>query len=103
MNPEKYERSNQIKNVCRLYIVMSGHTMNGLPPGELAKALDTSPSNMTRMLAQLKHEGFVEEAHIPGRWRLGPKVVQIAIAYSNEIARAESRLAEVKNRYTREL
>lgn len=101
MTPEKYGTSDQLRRACRAIVLMAGHVVNGLAPGELAKALDTSPSNITRLLANLKQEGFVEKIEETGRWRLGPKVVQIGLAYMNDVGRAETRLAEVKNRYTR--
>ncbi|QDF95169.1 hypothetical protein CJ010_00685 [Azoarcus sp. DD4] len=100
MTPELYGKSEQVTRVCRLMVVLAGHTVNGLPPGELAKALDTTPSTMTRMLAQLKNEGFVEETKVGGRWRLGPKVLQITRAYEVDIARQEGELNQIKQRYS---
>lgn len=101
MTPEKYGTSDQLRRACRAIVVLAGHTVNGLAPGELAKAVDASPSNITRLLANLKQEGFVEKIEETGRWRLGPKVVQIALAFSQDLSRARSRLDEVSNRYTR--
>lgn len=101
MTPEKYGTSDQLRRTCRAIVVLAGHTVNGLAPGELAKAVDASPSNITRLLANLKQEGFVEKIEETGRWRLGPKVVQIALAFSQDLSRARARLDEVSNRYTR--
>lgn len=103
MTPEKYGTSDQLRRACRAIVVMAGHTVQGMTPGELAKAVDASPSNITRLLANLKNEGFIEETKTPGRWRLGPKVVQIALAYQMDISRQETELDQIKQRYTRAL
>ena len=101
MTPEKYGTSDQLRRTCRAIVVLAVHTVNGLAPGELAKAVDASPSNITRLLANLKQEGFVEKIEETGRWRLGPTLVQIALAFSQDLSRARARLDEVSNRYTR--
>lgn len=101
MTPEKYGTSDQLRRTCRAIVVLAGHTVNGLAPGELAKAVDASPSNITRLLANLKQEGFVEKIEETGRWRLGPKMVQIAISFSHDLSRAKTRLDEITQRYTR--
>ena len=101
MTPEKYGTSDQLRRAFRAIVVLAGNTVQGMTPGELAKAVDASPSNITRLLANMKNEGFVEETKVPGRWRLGPKVVQIALAFSQDLSRARARLDEVSNRYTR--
>lgn len=103
MTPEKYKRSAIVGNVCRMFVVMAGRTIEGMRPGEIAEAVGTSPANMTRMLALLKQEGFVEETQKKDHWRLAPKLVQIAVSFSAELSRAQTRLDEVKQRYTREI
>lgn len=100
MTPEKYPPSDQVKRVCDVIRVLSGHTVQGMAPGELAKAVRTSPSNITRLLAQLKHEGFVEETRREGFWRLGPRAVQCFAAHSADITRHETEINEVKQRYS---
>lgn len=97
-----YDNSSQ-QRILRALVVLAGNEFQGVAPGELAKAMGESPSTATRDLHNLKEVGFAEQIQETGRWRLGPKVVQISLAFSNELARAESRLGEVKNRYTREL
>ena len=96
----KYDNAGQ-QRILRALLVLAGNEFNGVAPGELAKAVDASPSNITRLLANLKQEGFVEKIEETGRWRLGPKVVQIALAFSQDLSRARARLDEVSNRYTR--
>lgn len=96
-----YDNNSQ-QRILRALVVLAGNEFQGVAPGELAKSMGESPSTATRDLHNLKEVGFAEQIQETGRWRLGPKVVQIALAFSNELARAESRLAEVKNRYTRQ-
>lgn len=99
MTPEKYPAPAVVSRVCRLLVVLAGNTVNGLATGELAKALGISESNITRTVAHLINEGFVEEAAIADRWRLGPKLVQIARAYEADIARRQGELDQIKQRY----
>lgn len=101
MSPEKYGTSDQLRRAFRAIVVLAGNTVQGMTPGDLAKAVAASPSNITRLLANMKNEGFVEETKVPGRWRLGPKVVQIALAYQVDISRQETELDQIKQRYSR--
>lgn len=85
------------------YRALAGHEVEGLRPGQLAKAVGVGPATVTRDLRALKDEGVVEL--VPGmedRWRLGPAVVQIALAHVQGIDRMGARLSEVKQRYSRE-
>lgn len=85
------------------YRLLAGHEVEGLRPGQIAKALDLGPATVTRDLRALKEVGVVEQ--VPGmedRWRLGPMVVQIALAHMQGIERASNRVSETKQRYSRE-
>lgn len=68
----------------------------------VAKALDTHPSNMTRDLYNLQEAGFAERIGDSDLWRLSPKFVQIAVSFFNQMDSAQSRIDEVKQRYTRD-
>lgn len=96
------EKANGQRRLCRLMTLLAGHEFEGLRPGELAKALDTHPSNITRDLQVLADEGMVER--VPGlddRVRLGPRLVQIAVAHQAGLARIQTRVAEINQRYSR--
>jgi DNA-binding IclR family transcriptional regulator len=101
MSTETYKGGEQTDRVCRLILLLAGNTVNGLSPGEIAKGLDTHPSNVTRLIAHLKRSRFVEEHPLGGRWRLGAKVVQIALAHMSDVRRAEEDLNDIRNRYSR--
>lgn len=90
------------QRILKLLVALAGNEFTGLLPSELARGIKTSASNVTRDLNNLKTAGLAEE--IPdadGRWRLGPKVVQIAIAHLNCRDRAQSRMDELNQRYSR--
>lgn len=96
----RYDNASQ-QRILRALHVLAGNEFAGVAPGELARALDTNPSTATRDLHNLREVGFAEQIQETGRWRLGPKVVQVAVAFTHELSRAESKLAEVKQRYSR--
>lgn len=100
MSTEQYLSEHQ-QRVLKAIQALAGHEMEGLAPGQLAKAVECSPSQVTRTLANLKHFGWAEQIATTGRWRLGPEIVQISARHSVALSRARSRLAEVENRYSR--
>lgn len=89
------------QRILRTLTVLAGNEFNGLTPSEVAKAVRTSASNATRDLANLREAGLAEVIQETGRWRLGPKLIQIAVAFSTHLNRAQTRLDELTNRYTR--
>lgn len=89
------------QRVLALIFRLAGHEIQGLAPSELASAMRTSASNMTRDLANLKEAGFAEPLE-SGRWRLTPRVVQISLAASTAFARAQDRLNETRQRFSTE-
>lgn len=89
------------QRLCRTLILLAGNEFLGLAPSEIAKSLGTNPSNVTRDLANLRTAGLAEEMADTGKWRLGPKLVQIALAFSQNAGRMADRVAEIQNRYTR--
>lgn len=97
-----YDSSSQ-QRILRMVLVLAGNEFNGLAPAEIAAAMKVGASTITRDLHNLREAGFAEQITDTGRWRLGPKVVQVAIAFSTALNRAETRLREVTQRYTREI
>jgi DNA-binding IclR family transcriptional regulator len=101
MSKSAYDSPAQ-QRILRALLVLAGNEFMGVAPGELASSLGVPPSTATRDLHNLRAAGFAEQIQETGRWRLGPKPVQIALAFTNHLQRAESRLREISNRYTRE-
>lgn len=92
-----------LRRACRYMLALGGHEVEGLRPKQIAEAVCASPSTVTRDLRVLLDEGFVER--VPGmedRWRLGPKLIQIALAHVQGVQRMSARLDEVRQRYSRE-
>lgn len=90
------------QRLLKVIVLLAGNEFSGLAPSDLAKALSTNPSNITRDLANLKEAGLAEQMTDTGRWRLGPKVIQIAVAFTEHVSRSSDRLAELQQRYTRQ-
>jgi len=86
------------QRVLKLIFRLAGHEIEGIAPSELAAAMRTSASNMTRDLANLKEAGWAEPLET-GRWRLAPKAVQISLAAGTAFSRAQDRLDETRQRY----
>lgn len=100
MTDERYEVESQ-QRILRVLLSLSGHEVTGLAPGELAKGLELPGAQITKDLANLRIAGLAEEIVGTGRWRLTPRLVQIAVAFQLAVDTAERKLGEIKHRYTR--
>lgn len=89
------------QRILAAVVALAGHEADGLAPSQLAQALRTTPSNITRDLANLREAGFAEQL-ASGNWRLGPKQVQIALSFQRGLADLKARHDEITNRFTRE-
>lgn len=87
--------------VLSLIPVLAGNELTGLTPGQLSKALDISPAQIGHYLVTLQEAGFAEPLGDSGRWRLGPRLVQVAIAFMTHVDAQEKLVAETKQRYSR--
>lgn len=83
--------------ILRVLKALRGHTLNGVSNSDLAKSLGESPANINRALNTLIEEGLAQKLD-NGRFALSVQVLQIAVAHSNEIARAQSRIDELNQR-----
>ncbi|KAB2899862.1 MAG: helix-turn-helix domain-containing protein [Dokdonella sp.] len=98
--PNRYINATQ-QRVLHMLMRLAGHEIDGLAPSELAQALRTSASTVTRDLANLREAGMAEPLD-SGRWRLTPRVVQMSLAAGAAFAKAQDRLDEARQRFTRE-
>jgi len=63
--------SESTQRTLKVQKLLAGHEAKGLTPGEIAKAVEITPSNVTRALHNLLHAGLAEEhPQIKGHWRL---------------------------------
>jgi len=99
MSEDKYISDAQ-QRLLAVIRTLGGHEMDGLLPGQVAKMAECSPSQVTRDLSNLKKAGWAEEVPgQPGRWRLGPTVVSLAMRHMSGMDRARRRLDETARRY----
>ena len=88
------------QRVLRTLTMLCGHEFEGLAPGEIAKALKCPAPNTTRDLSNLREAGLAE-CMDNGRWRITPRVAQMAFAVAKSLDDARARVDEITQRYTR--
>ena len=94
--------SDQVQRTLRVMRVMAGHEVHGISPKEIATLAKISPSNITRVLANLEAQQFVE--CLPSnnkRFRLSAALVQIANTVSFNLTQAMQQLDNDRHNYTR--
>lgn len=89
------------QRILALILTLAGNEVEGLTPGDIARLASCPASSVTRDLANLKHIGWAEQLPT-GRWRLGPEIVQIAMRHMAALDRAQRRLDETRNRFSRQ-
>jgi len=90
------------RRAFRLIFALKGHAFDGLRLKQLADAVQQSPGTTLRDLDVLADEGLAER--MPGdkdRWRLTPRIIQLALAHQAELATVQARLDETTRRYSR--
>lgn len=97
---EKYICEPQ-QRILSLLQVLAGNEVHGLTPTDIAKAQECSPALVTRDLANLKAASMAEQVPETNRWRLAPLIVQISVRHAVALDRAQSRLNEIQQRYSR--
>lgn len=88
------------QRVLQILMLLAGHELFGLAPNEIAKAVRTSPSNVTRDLANLHAAGLAEQVQDTGRWRITPRLGQIGLRVMNALGEARRRVEETAQRFT---
>lgn len=100
MNTERTYTNAAQQRVLRALTILAGHEVMGVAAMQLAKALRTSASNVTRDMANLCIAGFAERLD-NGNYRLGPRLIQIAQSHSHGLADIKARVEEIEQRYSR--
>lgn len=98
-NIEQYINGSQ-QRLLQVLQRLAGHEVTGVAQADLADALKVNTTNVYRDLVNLKHAGLAEQME-SGRWRLGPRLAQIALALLEHLDSAQRRIDEVRQRYTR--
>ena len=99
MKNDKYINAAQ-QRALRTLLILAEHDLDGLTPGEIARQLDTLPSNTTRDLANLRLAGLAEML-TNGRWRITPRVAELAQTLQRNLDKARQRLDDTQRRYSR--
>lgn len=98
------------QRVLFVMLALAGHEFDGVSLTEIATALAqrtgkskaSQKNNVFRDLHNLKEAGLAEQLPDSERWRLTPRLVQIATSYQRYIDRAAARLDETRQRFSRE-
>ena len=104
MTTKKTDYTNDAQQrILKLVVLLAGNEFNGLAPAEIGKALNTSGALVTRDLDNLRTAGMADQIPETGRWRLGPKLVQIGLAFAASLDKQQQLIDSVRIRYTRTL
>lgn len=98
------------QRVLAVMAALAGHEVDGVSLTELAAAIAArngastaaARNNVFRDLHNLQAAGLAEQLPDSERWRLGPRLVQIALSYQRHIDRVAARLDETRQRYSRD-
>jgi len=85
------------QRALRVLKALKGATFTGISNSEIAKAINESPSNVTRSLDVLIAEGFVLRLD-NGRFAHSVALLQIAQAHADHTARLQARMTETTQR-----
>lgn len=85
------------ERTLKVLILLKGHSLNGLSNGEIAKAMKTSPANITRALDSLVNCGLARKLET-GRYAHSITMLQIAQAHANEMEKAAAKISEINSR-----
>jgi len=86
------------RRLLQLIDLLAGHELQGLLPGEIAKALAVGASTVTRDLDNLRTAGWAEQTP-QGRWRLAPHAIQISQRYLAGLQIGAQNQRDIEQRY----
>lgn len=99
MTNDKSRTTDTGAKILKVLMALRGHSLTGLSNGQLAKALDESPSTINRYLNTLIESGLVEQKP-SGLFAHSVMMLQIATAHANEMSRARAKIDELEQRVT---
>lgn len=90
------------RRIIATILCLAGNELMGLSTVDVQRALGLKHASVvTRDLQVLLDMGIAEKIQETGRWRLAPRLIQIARDYEVAIAKASSKVRELEQRYTR--
>jgi len=90
------------QRMLKIIQAMSGNELKGVKQSDFVSAFKVSAGTIVRDLDNLETAGWAER--VPGledRWRLTPAVIQIAVRHQQHVMNMQSKLDDVKQRYSR--
>lgn len=92
--------SNQVQRTLRVMRLMAGKEISGIAPAELSKLAKISASEVTRVLANLEAQQFVERLPADNkRYRLAAALVQLSNTVAHNFVQAERQLLQDQRNY----
>lgn len=100
MNAPDHTNDSQ-QRILKTLLLLFGHEIDGLAPGQIARLVGCPPSSTTRDLYNLLKAGLAEQVPRNGNYRIAPLIAQKALAILTALEQAERRAAETRQRFTR--
>lgn len=97
---DTYRLNDAQQRVAQILVLLAGREAEGLPQGAIVKAGKWSGPKTHNDLRNLREAGLVERLQ-NGNWRLGPRLVQIAINHQTGLARLKAHYEEIEQRFSR--
>ena len=99
MRPKSKTPTTQAAAIRTLKVLklLKGHALTGLSNGQIAQALDLTPSAVTLSLNSLESEGLVAQLE-NGRYTHSIAMLQIAQAHADHVNRMQNRINEINAR-----
>jgi DNA-binding IclR family transcriptional regulator len=92
--------SNQVQRTLRVMSLMAGKEISGISPTELSKLAKISASDVTRVLANLEAQQFVERLPADNkRYRLAVALVQLSNTVAHNFVQAQRQLHQDQHNY----
>jgi DNA-binding IclR family transcriptional regulator len=96
----KFKVNDSQQRVLQIVLCLAGNELDGLTPAAIAKAVKSTSNRIHHDLRNLAQAGFAERLR-SGNWRLGPKMIQLALDYQSSLVRIDAAAEEIKQRYQR--
>lgn len=100
MSADKKNLGNAQLRLLKVIEALSGHEVFGTRLKDIAEAVGAGTPTVLRDLQTLAAGGWARQDDA-GKWRLGPKLVQIATNFTWGLTQAKQAVSETEQRYTR--
>ena len=91
---------NLTQRTLDLLEVLCGYAATDATNGELAKAANTSPANITRAMAQLIAKGWARKGEDTGRFYPQPAFTRLTFRVTADLDRVQTRLDDQRRSLT---